>query len=114
MEEEKKEHELKMKKMEADMEQVFESKVSEKMQKLRDSEAEVSLTTTLIGQTSTNLFRLQFAKRHEQAAKLLEQQRIDLEERKAAFLKEQAAFDMVHREMEDMRRASTMDANSRE
>ena len=52
MEEEKKEHELKMKKMEADMEQVFESKVSEKMQKLRDSEAEVSLTTTLIGRTS--------------------------------------------------------------
>lgn len=42
MEEEKKEHELKMKKMEHDMEQVFENKVSEKMQKLRDSEAEVS------------------------------------------------------------------------
>ena len=41
MEEEKKEHEQKMKKMEHDMEQVFKDKVSEKMQKLRDSEAEV-------------------------------------------------------------------------
>jgi Skp family chaperone for outer membrane proteins len=42
MEEEKKEHELKMKKMESDMEQVFEMKVKEKMQKLADSEADVS------------------------------------------------------------------------
>lgn len=42
MEEEKKEHELKMKKMEQDMAQVFEIKVREKIQKLKDSEAEVS------------------------------------------------------------------------
>lgn len=42
MEEEKKEHELKMKKMESDMEQVFEMKVKEKMQKLADSESDVS------------------------------------------------------------------------
>ena len=41
MEEEKKEHEQKMKKMEGDMEQVFEIKVKEKMQKLADSEADV-------------------------------------------------------------------------
>ena len=43
MEEEKKEHVAKMKKMEAEMEQVFEMKVKEKMQKLKDSEADVSL-----------------------------------------------------------------------
>lgn len=42
MEEEKKEHEQKMRKMEYDMEQVFENKVKEKMQKLADSENDVS------------------------------------------------------------------------
>lgn len=45
MEEEKKEHDTKMKKMEQDMEQIFDSKVKEKMQKLLDSEAEVRLLT---------------------------------------------------------------------
>lgn len=43
MEEERREHVMKMKKMEAEMEQVFEMKVKEKKQKLKDSEAEVSL-----------------------------------------------------------------------
>jgi len=52
MEEEKKEHELKMKKMEHDMEQVFESKVNEKMMKLRDSEAEVSVLLFISNLTS--------------------------------------------------------------
>lgn len=42
MEEEKREHDLKMKKMEVEMEQVFEMKVREKKQKLKDSEADVS------------------------------------------------------------------------
>ena len=42
MEEEKREHELKMKKMEAEMEQVFEMKVKEKKQKLKDSELELT------------------------------------------------------------------------
>lgn len=42
MEEEKKEHEMKMKKMESEMEQVFEQKVREKMHKLKDSEVDVS------------------------------------------------------------------------
>lgn len=42
MEEEKKEHENKMKRMEQEMEQVFEMKVREKMQKLKDSEIDVS------------------------------------------------------------------------
>lgn len=41
MEEEKKEHEAKIKKMEQEMEQVFEIKVKEKLQKLRDNENDV-------------------------------------------------------------------------
>jgi len=41
MDEERREHVQKMKKMEAEMEQVFEMKVKEKMQKLKDSEADV-------------------------------------------------------------------------
>uniref|UniRef100_A0A8C9LFS7 Septin n=1 Tax=Pavo cristatus TaxID=9049 RepID=A0A8C9LFS7_PAVCR len=40
MEEERREHVAKMKKMEMEMEQVFEMKVKEKVQKLKDSEAE--------------------------------------------------------------------------
>lgn len=43
MEEEKRDHEAKMKKMETEMEQVFEMKVREKKQKLKDSEADVSI-----------------------------------------------------------------------
>lgn len=42
MEEEKREHDLKMKKMESEMEQVFEMKVKEKKQKLKDSEVELT------------------------------------------------------------------------
>ena len=42
---EKREHEIKMKKMETEMEQVFEMKVQEKMQKLKDIEADVSQLT---------------------------------------------------------------------
>lgn len=42
MEEEKREHELKMKKMEAEMEQVFEMKVKEKCHKIKESEEDVS------------------------------------------------------------------------
>ncbi|KAI5085490.1 septin-7 isoform X4, partial [Silurus meridionalis] len=38
MEEERREHVMKMKKMESEMEQVFEMKVKEKKQKLKDSE----------------------------------------------------------------------------
>uniref|UniRef100_A0A8B9KYK2 Septin-7 n=1 Tax=Astyanax mexicanus TaxID=7994 RepID=A0A8B9KYK2_ASTMX len=45
MEEERREHVAKMKKMEMEMEQVFEMKVKEKIQKLRDSEAEVLILT---------------------------------------------------------------------
>ena len=39
---EKREHEMKMRKMEQEMEEVFEMKVQEKLQKLKDIEADVS------------------------------------------------------------------------
>lgn len=42
-EEEKKEHEVRMQKMKSEMEQVFEMKVQEKKQKLKDSEMDVSV-----------------------------------------------------------------------
>ncbi|XP_031639631.1 septin-7 isoform X3 [Contarinia nasturtii] len=69
MEEEKREHDMKMKKMEAEMEQVFEMKVKEKKQKLKDSEAELT-------------------RRHEERKKALEMQIRELEERKRAFEQE--------------------------
>lgn len=55
MEEERKEHNQKMKKMEAEMEQVFEMKVKEKMQKLKDSESDVSVKMH-ISQSGLNSF----------------------------------------------------------
>ena len=55
MEEERKEHNQKMKKMEAEMEQVFEMKVKEKMQKLKDSESDVSVKMHL-SQSGLNSF----------------------------------------------------------
>ena len=48
MEHQKNEHKQKMKKMEAEMEQVFEMKVKEKMQKLKDSEIDVSTHLLII------------------------------------------------------------------
>ncbi len=49
MEEERREHVMKMKKMETEMEQVFEMKVKEKKQKLKDSEAEVCVRMFVFG-----------------------------------------------------------------
>uniref|UniRef100_A0A674DR57 Septin n=1 Tax=Salmo trutta TaxID=8032 RepID=A0A674DR57_SALTR len=66
MEEERREHVAKMKKMEMEMEQVFEMKVKEKIQKLKDSEAELS-------------------RRHEQMKKNLEAQHKELEEKRRQF-----------------------------
>ena len=42
---EKREHEVKMRKMEQEMEEVFEMKVQEKLQKLKDIEADVRVDT---------------------------------------------------------------------
>jgi septin 7 len=48
MEEEKREHDAKLKKMEQEMEQVFEMKVKEKKQKLKDSENDVSSSLNFV------------------------------------------------------------------
>lgn len=55
MEEERREHVAKMKKMEMEMEQVFEMKVKEKVQKLKDSEAEVNRHATICTLKTTAL-----------------------------------------------------------
>lgn len=95
MEEEKKDHDVKMKKMEKEMEQVFEQKVKEKLQKLRESEEE-------------------YTRRHEEMTKKLEQQRHELEEKRAHFEKEKAAFELVSKDMEEIRRVNTLDVNMRD
>ncbi|KAK6983096.1 septin-7-like isoform X1 [Biomphalaria glabrata] len=74
MAEERAEHNAKMKKMEAEMEQVFEMKVKEKRQKLKDSEADLQ-------------------KRSEQMKKSLEQQQKELDEKWKEFEKEKAAWE---------------------
>ncbi|UYV67695.1 hypothetical protein LAZ67_5001638 [Cordylochernes scorpioides] len=95
MEEEKKEHDAKIKKMEQEMEQVFELKVREKMQKLKDSEADLQ-------------------RRHEQMKKSLEHQRHELEEKRRAFEKEKMTFETQHKDVEESFKRMTMDANSKE
>ncbi len=66
IEEERREHQNKMLKMEKEMEEVFERKVREKKQKLHDSEADLE-------------------KRHRESTEKLEQQKRELEARMAAF-----------------------------
>ncbi|BFZ19575.1 hypothetical protein BsWGS_22611 [Bradybaena similaris] len=74
MAEERQEHNAKMKKMEAEMEQVFEMKVKEKRQKLKDSEADLQ-------------------KRSEQMKKSLEQQQKELDDKWKEFEKEKAGWE---------------------
>lgn len=93
MEEEKREHEQKMKKMEAEMEQVFDMKVKEKMQKLKDSE-------------------LEMARRHEERKKALELQIHELEENRREFEREKKEWeDVNHVTLEELKRRS-LGANS--
>ena len=66
IEEEKKEHQHKMLKMEKEMEDVFERKVREKQQKLKDSETDLE-------------------RRHKESKEKLDQQKRELEARLAAF-----------------------------
>jgi len=95
MEEEKREHDLKMKKMEAEMEQVFEMKVKEKKQKLKDSELELT-------------------RRHEERKKALEIQIRELEERRRAFEQEKKEWEELNGiTLEELRRRS-LEANSKE
>lgn len=88
MDEEKREHDLKMKKMEAEMEQVFEMKVKEKKQKLKDSEAELT-------------------RRHEQTRKSLELLAKELEEKRKQFEAEKQAWEKENQvTVEELRRRS--------
>jgi septin 7 len=74
IEKERDDQEKKLKKMEQEMEQVFEMKVKEKKKKLKDSEAE-------------------FTSKYEQTMKTLEHTRSELEEKRAKFEKERAEFE---------------------
>ncbi|XP_076164312.1 septin 7-like protein pnut isoform X6 [Ptiloglossa arizonensis] len=95
LEEEKREHENKMKKMEIDMEQVFEMKVREKKQKLKDSEADLQ-------------------RRHEQMRRSLEQQVRELEEKRRAYEAEKLTWEQqTGQSIEELRRRS-LEANSKE
>ncbi|XP_013134948.1 PREDICTED: septin-7 isoform X3 [Papilio polytes] len=95
MEEEKREHDLKMKTMESEMEQVFEMKVREKRAKLKESEAEL-------------------ARRHEATRRALEAQAHELEERQRALHAERAAWERdTGLSLDDLRRRS-LEANSKE
>uniref|UniRef100_A0A3B3SCW6 Septin n=1 Tax=Paramormyrops kingsleyae TaxID=1676925 RepID=A0A3B3SCW6_9TELE len=81
MEEERREHVAKMKKMEMEMEQVFEMKVKEKIQKLKDSEAELQ-------------------RRHEHMKKNLEAQHKELEEKRRQYEEEKVNWEAQQRVME--------------
>ncbi|GFU37990.1 septin-7 [Nephila pilipes] len=94
MEEEKKEHEQKMKKMELEREQLFEQKVKEKFQKLADSEADLE-------------------RRNEQMKKSLDAQRKELEEKRKAFDVEKANFEALNNDEDVVRRAS-VDVNMKD
>ncbi|KAL5288458.1 SEPT7 family protein [Megaselia abdita] len=95
MEEEKREHDLKMKKMEAEMEQVFEMKVKEKKQKLKDSEQELT-------------------RRHDDRKKALDQQIRELEERRRAFEQEKKEWEESNNITLDELRRRSLEANSKE
>uniref|UniRef100_A0A4W5MRY6 Septin n=1 Tax=Hucho hucho TaxID=62062 RepID=A0A4W5MRY6_9TELE len=84
MEEERREHVMKMKKMETEMEQVFEMKVKEKKQKLKDSEAELE-------------------RRHEQMKKNLEAQYKELEEKKRHHDEEKSNWEAQQRILEQQK-----------
>ncbi|KAG1656841.1 Septin-7 [Nymphon striatum] len=90
MEDEKKEHDDKIKRMEQDMENVFEMKVKEKKQKLKDSETDLQ-------------------KRHEQMKKSLEQQQKELDDKKKTFIKEKETFEFANKDLEEMFRKNTLE-----
>ncbi|XP_038566537.1 septin 7b isoform X2 [Micropterus salmoides] len=95
MEEERREHVTKMKKMEMEMEQVFEMKVKEKVQKLKDSEAELQ-------------------RRHEQMKKNLEAQHKELEEKRRVFEDERANWETQQRlEQQKLEASRTLEKNKK-
>ncbi|XP_071229608.1 septin-7 isoform X5 [Salvelinus alpinus] len=84
MEEERREHVAKMMKMEMEMEQVFEMKVKEKIQKLKDSEQELQ-------------------RRHEQMKKNLEAQHKELEEKRRQLEDEKNNWEAQQRVLEQQK-----------
>ncbi|XP_075911230.1 septin-7-like [Petromyzon marinus] len=97
MEEERRAHEHKMKKMELEMEHVFALKVEEKLQKLRDSEGDLQ-------------------RRHEQMRKNMEAQGRELEDRRRHFEEEKAAWESQMHLLEQQQRAEgtrTLERNKR-
>ncbi|XP_029590975.1 septin-7-like isoform X1 [Salmo trutta] len=84
MEEERREHVAKMMKMEMEMEQVFEMKVKEKIQKLKDSEQEL-------------------LRRHEQMKKNLEAQHKELEEKRRQLEDEKNTWEAQQRVLEQQK-----------
>jgi len=81
LEAEKREHKNKMKRMEAEMEQVFELKVKEKINRLNDSELELQ-------------------KRHENQKKKLELEFAEMDQKRREFEREKAEFDDLVRQWE--------------
>lgn len=79
---ERREHKNKMKRMEAEMEQVFELKVKEKISRLNDSEIELQ-------------------RRHEQQKKKLEAEFAEIDLKRREFEKEKADFEYSIREFQD-------------
>jgi len=77
IEEERKEHQTKMAKMEREMEEVFERKVREKRQKLADSQADLE-------------------KRHKESKDKLESQKRELEAKMSAFEQEKDAWQRMN------------------
>lgn len=114
MEEERRDHVSKMKKMEQEMEQVFEMKVKEKLQKLRDSEAEVnacffyvfislcSFVNAWLSSDCTSV-SLQLQRRHEQMKKNLEAQHRELEEKRRQHEEEKAGWETQQRILEQQK-----------
>ncbi|KAL6050993.1 hypothetical protein STEG23_036654 [Scotinomys teguina] len=94
VEEERREYVAKMKKMEMEMEQVFEMKIKEKVQKLKDSEAE-------------------FQRRHEQMKKNLEAQHKELEEKRRQFEEEKANWEAQQRILEQQNSSRTLEKNKK-
>lgn len=94
LEDEKREHQSKIEKMEQEMEDIFERKVSEKKKKLADSEQELK------------------AKMTENAEKM-ELQRKDLEERRKAFIGEKQAWESLNgMTVDEMKKLSTDNTNT--
>ncbi|XP_076322283.1 septin-7-like isoform X2 [Tachypleus tridentatus] len=95
MEEEKKDHETKMKRMESEMEQVFDMKVKEKINKLKDLESDLN-------------------RRQQQMKSSIEQQKQKLFEKRKEFENERATFELTNKDLDSTFQRFTLDTNSKE